>query len=281
MRIMKIYLMTDLEGVAGVYTWENREDDSAENFERRMRGRRWLAGEVQAAVDGCHDGGAGQVIVNDGHGVGYTIDLDLLDDKPLIVHGLNRPFWLPYLDASCAATGLLGAHAKALTPSANLAHTMSGEIADYRFNGQSLGEAGLQAAIAGHYGVPFVFVAGDAYACEEMAALIPGVVTAPVKVGLGLQAALTLPPLEARELIRQRAAEAMGRIGEIEPFKLEYPILFREERKTPAFDEHDPPPHSRVINVRVREIEAEDIIDLTCKLYGYDPDWKAPETRLI
>ena len=42
---MKIYLVTDLEGVAGVCFWENRDDVSLENHERRCRQRRWLAEE--------------------------------------------------------------------------------------------------------------------------------------------------------------------------------------------------------------------------------------------
>ena len=271
---MKFYLMTDYEGVAGVYTWENRKDESAENLERRLRGRRLLAEEVNAAVDGLYRGGASEVIVNDGHGAGYTIDLDYLDERPLVIHGTSRPFWLPYLDESCAATGLLGAHSKAGTPSGNLAHTMDTPIRDYRINGVSLGEAGLQAAIAGHFGVPFVYLAGDAHACCEMEELIPGIVTVAVKVGTGLLGALTLAPREARERVREGAAAALARVGEVQPFRVDYPLVFREERHDPTFDEWNPPAHSRVLDPRTREIDADDIIDLMNKLYGYDPQWR-------
>jgi D-amino peptidase len=268
--------MTDYEGVAGVYAWENRDDESADNFERRMRGRKWLAREVQAAVDGLYNGGATEVIVNDGHGAGYTIDLDELDDRPLIVHGRERPHWLPYLDSTCWATGLVGGHAKAGTIQGNLAHTMCGGVRNYSFNGLSLGEAGLQAAIAGAFDVPFIFVSGDAHLCQEMEALIPGVVTAPVKVGLSRLAALTLPPLEAQNLIRERAEEAMRRRDQIAPFKVTGPILFREEWEQPVYDEWNPPAHSRVLDSRTREVEATDILDLVNKLYGYDPNFQPP-----
>ncbi|MCD6350889.1 MAG: M55 family metallopeptidase, partial [Armatimonadetes bacterium] len=210
---MKVYLMTDLEGVAGVYQWENRDDTSLENHERRVRQRRWLAEEVSAAVDGLYKGGATEVIVNDGHGAGYTIDLDHMDPRAWVINGQNRPFWLPYLDETCDATGLVGGHAKAGTEGACLYHTMSTAIRNWTFNGISLGEAGLQAAIAGHFGVPFVLVTGDAFLCKEMEELIPGVVTVPVKVGLSRTAALQCTPAEARELIREGAQEAMKRIG--------------------------------------------------------------------
>jgi D-aminopeptidase len=149
-------------------------------------------------------------------------------------------------------------------------------VRNYSFNGLSLGEAGLQAAIAGHHGVPFVFVSGDAHLCQEMETLIPGVVTAPVKVGLGKFSTLTMPPLEAHDLIRRQAEVALGRIGQIQPFKVDYPLVFREEWEKPVYDEWNPPPHSRVIDSRTREVEADDILDLLCKIYGYDPGFAPP-----
>lgn len=274
---MKVYLMTDLEGVAGVYTWENREDESRENHERRMRQRRWLAAEVSAAADGFFAGGATEVIVNDGHGAGYTIDLDHVDPRVEVINGKERPFWLPYLDETCDATGIVGGHAKAGTPSGCLCHTMSGAIRNWTFNGVSMGEMGIQAAIAGHYGVPFLFVTGDAHACREMEELIPGVVSVPVKTGMSRLSARHRAPARACDLIRDGARRAAGVVGEVEPLKLESPILFRDERVEATFDEENPPEHSRVIDAHAREIEAEDIIDLMHRIYGYPRDWKPLE----
>ena len=274
---MKLYLMTDLEGVAGVYTWENREDESLENHERRMRQRRWLAKEVSAAADGFFTGGAVEVIVNDGHGAGYTIDLDDTDPRAVVINGRERPFWLPYLDETCDATGIVGGHAKAGTPSACLCHTMSGAIRDWTFNGISLGEMGLQAAIAGHYGVPFVFATGDAHACKEMEELIPGIVTVPVKWGMSRFSARQLPPQRACEAIREGAERAMGAIGKVEPFRLDSPIRFRDERVEATFDEENPPAHSKVVNAHVREVVADDIIELMNLIYDYPREWQPLE----
>ena len=271
---MRFYLMTDLEGVAGVYTWEDRDDVSLENQERRARQRRWLAQEVSAAADGFFVGGATEVIVNDGHGAGFTIDLDCVDPRLDIIHGHERPFWLPYLDETCTATGIVGGHAKARTPNACLCHTMSTVIRDYSFNGISLGEMGLQAAIAGHFGVPFVFVAGDAHACREMEDLIPGVIAVPVKTGLSLFSARTAPPSRAQQMIREGAEAAMKVIDRIKPFRLDTPLLFREERVKPTFDEENAPPYARVIDSHTIEVEVPDIIDLCRKLYHYPPDWR-------
>ena len=274
---MKFYLMTDLEGVAGVYQWENREDESLENHERRCRQRRGLAEEVNAAVEGFCAGGATEVIVNDGHGAGYTIDLDYKDPRAEGINGVARPFWLPYLDESCDATGIVGAHAKAGTINGCLYHTMNTGVRDWQFNGISLGEMGLQAAIAGHYGVPFVLCTGDAWACQEMEELIPGIITAPVKYGTSRFSAVTCAPEDARRRTGEAAEQAMTVVHQIEPFKLDSPVHFRDERVEPMFDEEKPAEGFKVINPHVREAEADDIIQLMALIYGYDPDWKPLE----
>ena len=274
---MKVYLMTDLEGVAGVYTWENRADESLENHERRCRQRRWLAREVNAAADGFFVAGAHEVLVNDGHGAGYTIDLDEIDPRIEIIHGRDRPFWLPHVE-QCDVTGIVGAHAKAGTPDGCLCHTMSGSVRGYWINAVSLGEMGLQALIAGHYGIPFVFCSGDHWACVEIATLCPGCVTVPVKRGLGLFAARTHPPEKARELIRTGAERALAAAQNIQPFTLAAPLLFRCEMHDPVYDPEKPPPNARVVDAHTIEIRADDVLDLMLKLYRYPPDWQ-PRAR--
>ncbi len=270
---MKVYLMTDLEGVAGVHTWENRKDESLENHERRCRQRRWLAREVNAAADGFFAAGAAAVLVNDGHGAGYTIDLDEIDPRLEVIHGQERPFWLPHIE-QCDVTGIVGAHAKAGTPDGCLCHTMSSSVRGYWVNDVSLGEMGLQALIAGHYGIPFVFCSGDAWACREIEALCPGCVTVPVKRGLSLLSARTHPPEKARELIRAGAEHALAATDKVEPFTLEPPLHFRAEMKDPAYDPENPPPNARVADAHTIEIDAADAIDLFAKLYRYPPEWQ-------
>jgi len=269
---MKVYMMTDLEGVAGVWDWDNRGEPTMPAYEEMLRSRRLLTGEVNAAVAGFFDGGATEVIVNDGHGAGYTIDIEDVDPRARVIHGQERPFWLARLDASCAATALVGAHAKAGTDGANLCHTMSHTtVADYSVNGVSMGETGLQALIAGHYGVPFIFLSGDEYACREVEELIPGVGTVATKTGLSRRSACTLSPHEARSRIRQGARDAMGLIGTVEPLKLDRPLVFRERRIQPDVDPEDATGGWRRISEYEREIEAADVIELMCLMYGYSP----------
>ena len=271
---MRIYIVSDLEGVAGVHGWDTSDDQSLTVHERRCRERRWLAEEVSAAADGFFRGGADAVTVNDGHGGGYAIDLDHLDPRVEVEHGSDHPFYCVGLDETCAGLASVGTHAKAGTPSATLCHTMSSAIRGYWLNGVSVGETGYQAFLAGHYGVPFIFCAGDAHACREMEELVPGCVTVAVKAGFSLHAARTWTPARAREMIREGAEEAVKRIGRIEPLKLKGPILFREEWHEPRFDAENPPEVGRVVDEHTLEIEAEDMVDLMYRKYGYDREWR-------
>jgi len=271
---MKIYVVTDLEGLAGVYQWEKREDTSRENMERRFRQRRWLAEEVQAMAAGFRAGGASEIWINDGHGAGYTIDLEQMAPGVRIHHGTARPQYCCGLDSSFSGMGSLGTHAMAGTPDANLAHTMGAGIKAYYINGIRVGETGYQAFLAGYFGVPFIFCAGDLAACREMEELCPGCVTVPVKIGLSKLSTLTVTPKRARQMLREGAEEAMRRLGSVKPLALEGPIVFREEWHQPMFDPERPPRYGRIIDSHTREIEAENMKDFMDKMYGFDPNYQ-------
>lgn len=266
---MKIYMMTDLEGVAGVTDFENRSLDTLDNHHVRMRMQRLLTGEVNAAIEGLFAAGATEVIVNDGHGGGYTIDFENLDPRAQIIHGQDRPFWLPLLDETCDATILIGAHAKAGTTGATCYHTMSTGVKDYSINGVSLGEMGLQALIAGHYGVPMIYVSGEEAACREIEALIPGIVTTAVKRGLSRRSALSWAPPRARAMIREDVQTALKKIDEIAPFTLEPPLVFREEHFAESFVPGRPTGLGEVLDATTREVRADHVIELVTRLYGY------------
>ena len=64
---MKVLMMTDLEGVAGVVTFEQDSDPTGQYYETA---KRLLTAEVNAAVDGLMEAGAEEVLVLDMHGPG-------------------------------------------------------------------------------------------------------------------------------------------------------------------------------------------------------------------
>ncbi|MGD9496368.1 MAG: M55 family metallopeptidase [Armatimonadota bacterium] len=272
---MKVYVVTDLEGVAGISQWDPRhQGDTPATAATRAQFSRLLTEEVNAAARGFFAGGATEVIVNDGHGAGNTIDVELLDPRIMLFHGTTRPDYCTGLDETCDAIASVGTHAMGGTPCGNLAHTMGRSIRRYSFNGIAVGETGLQAFLAGYYGVPYIFCAGDEWAVREMQALCPGCVGAAVKMGTSTLSALTAAPARAREIIEQGARRAMSVIGMVRPLSLESPVVFRDERHEPTFDEENVPEGRRVIDSHTLEVKGETILQVLQTYYGHDPSWK-------
>ena len=105
-----------------------------------------------------------------------------------------------------------------------MAHTWTTFLNDLRFDGESTGEFGLNAAIAGDFNVPVVFVAGDEKAvAQTQRQLGSEVVGVAVKDGISSTAALHRSPARAQEMIRQGAQEAMSKVGAVQPYKITKP----------------------------------------------------------
>ena len=69
----------------------------------------------------------------------------------------------------------IGYHARGGTANAINDHTSTGNVTDFAINGRSLPEAGFNALMAGHFGVPVVFVAGDQAIVQQVEELFAGV----------------------------------------------------------------------------------------------------------
>jgi D-amino peptidase len=111
-------------------------------------------------------------------------------------------------------------------------------VARYWVNGQLTGEIGQTAIIAGHYGVPMIFVSGGCMATEEAQTLLGQVETATVKWDQSETCAICLSHERACHTIREAAERAVRLIGDAEPYVLQPPIEVRIELK--ASDYADP-----------------------------------------
>lgn len=208
---MKVFVMTDIEGVAGVSSHALHSYPEGKYHEDA---KRRLTLEVNAAVDGLLEGGASEVLVADGHGPG-GISFDLLHEKALLLHGrpitreqLLSPIW------ECDLVAVVGQHARSGEATGNQNHTFDSRAIDrMTLNGREIGETYFLAVWAGLEGIPVVFLSGDAAACREAEVDVPGIVTATVKWGQGANSEICLSAKASQGLIRTQIREALASHG--------------------------------------------------------------------
>jgi D-amino peptidase len=203
---MKLFMSTDMEGTAGVVDWEQCVGDGPQ----AAAGRRLLLAEVNAAIEGAMAGGATEIVVNDSHATMRNLPPGELSGRASYISGSHKPLYMMQgLDDSFDAVMFISYHGSVGAP-AGLSHTYNPRaVIEARIDGTITGEAGINALVAAHYGVPIVLVTGDRCACEETAALIPAVGQAVVKEHVSRLAAHSLHPDVACDLIRERAEAAM------------------------------------------------------------------------
>ncbi len=226
MQGFKVFISADMEGVAGVVAnnQTGREGSDYGYFRAQM------TAEVNAAVGAAFDAGASEVVVTDAHGSGTNLLPGDLDKRAVLISGFPMPGGMVTgLDESFAAAILIGVHAHGSTPKAILAHTYIGALKHVRLNGVEVGEPGLNAAMAGHFGVPVVFVSGDAASVAELRSLIPKVEAVAVKEAVGFTAARLMSPETAREKIALGVSTALARRKEIPPVAIAKPVTLEVE----------------------------------------------------
>lgn len=221
-RKMKIYISADMEGVTGVVT---QEQLGPAGFEY-ARFREFMTLEVLAAVEAAFEGGATEVVVSDSHGNGQNLLVERLPKNVTVVRSWPRPLMMMQgIDETFDGAIFIGYHTGTTNPAGIRAHTISSaRLADVRLNGTSVAEAGINAAIAGHFNVPVIMVSGDDEVAKETAALLGDVETAVVKWAYGFHSARTLTPEAGRDLIREKVRRAVGRIREFKPYRVTAPV---------------------------------------------------------
>ena len=185
--------------------------------------------DVNAAIRGAMEAGADEVIVADGHWNGSNILIEEIDPRARLNSGSPSPFsMMQGIDETVDGVFFVGYHARNGTPNAILDHTWSSKtVANVWVNDILTGEYGLNAAVAGHFGVPVVMATGDQTACSQMAELLGELELAIVKQATGRFAAECLAPVVTQEMIALTASRAVERLmdGDMpEPFVLDTPV---------------------------------------------------------
>ncbi|MEW6209315.1 MAG: M55 family metallopeptidase [Acidobacteriota bacterium] len=221
-RRLKIYISADMEGVVGVVT---NEQLGPAGFEYN-RFREFMTAEVNAAIEAARAAGAGEIVVSDSHGNGQNLLIEKLPRDVTLVRSWPRSLMMMQgIDETFDAAIFIGYHSGTANSSGVRAHTISSaRLADVRLNGLSVPEAGINAAIAGHFNVPVVMISGDDAAVAEAQALIGNIEGAVVKWNYSFHSARTLMPEAAYDLIREKVKRALARLKDFKPYKLKTPV---------------------------------------------------------
>jgi D-amino peptidase len=262
---VKVFVISDMEGVAGIVKWQ--QTDGTKDGVAYQEGRVLYTEEINAAVRGAKSAGAKEIVVMDCHGAGgeWTFNSLIPDRLDPDCEYVVQDEWTEYtefLEQGCDAALFIAMHAKSGTPDGVMSHTVSGQAwRNLSFNGVSVGETGINAALCGHWGCPVLLVTGDVATCKEATELLgEGVTTVAVKEGLGRFSARQVPPLKARDLIEDGAKRALKDLSAVKPYVPGRPAEIRIEFTTP----------DRLVEYRNRR-GVEQVDDLT--LVSRADDW--------
>lgn len=210
---MKIYLSIDMEGITGLPDYTFVEEDK-QHYERAC----WLmTAEANAIIESAFDNGATEVLVNDSHSTMTNLLIEDLHPKANLITGGRKPLsMVESLDETFAGAIFAGYHARAGQPGV-MSHTISHSVRNMYINDVLIGEIGLNAYVAGHFGVPVIMVAGDDCASHETNELMPSTVTAAVKESISRSAVKSLSPVKSHQLLRKQTSIAINNRMNIPP----------------------------------------------------------------
>jgi D-amino peptidase len=200
-RGLKVFISIDMEGLAGVVAGGDVSMGPNSDY---AHFRSIMAGEANAAIEGAIRAGATYVLVRDSHGSKQNLLPGDVDPRASLLRGSSTgpKNMMEGIDSTFDAVVFVGYHAKAGTPGAILEHTSTGNVVDFTINGVSLPEGGYNALVAGLYGVPVVFVAGDRAVVDQIRGLLGPIDAVAVKQEIN-DASLGLSPKQAQDEIRR------------------------------------------------------------------------------
>jgi len=220
---MKVYITFDMEGVSGIVAGMTGPNQAAPTA--YARGCRLSTDDVKAAIDGvlAVDPGA-EIWFNDAHGRSLNVYSEEFPENVMIVANSAELFdEVLGLDGSFDALIGIGEHGDPEMTDAVLCHVW--DVRKVEFNGVSLTEIGLDAALAGYYNVPLIMISGDEAICKYSRKTIsPVLATAVVKYGIGRSSAVCVNPMKAQRLIREAVMDGLKRRQEIAPFVFRNPV---------------------------------------------------------
>ncbi|MBV8172140.1 MAG: M55 family metallopeptidase [Candidatus Eremiobacteraeota bacterium] len=218
-----VFVSIDMEGCATLVHWDEvRPADGAEY----RRARRIMTNEANAVIEGAFAAGAAAVIVNDSHSAMRNLLLEEIDARAQVVSGrIKRDYMLQGLTSDCSVAFFIGYHGAIGDAHAVMGHTYSPRVIyECRLNGDVVSELPINAAFAGHHGVPVALVSGDATTLAEARRVLPWALAVETKRSVGYYAADCRSPELVRAELRQMSERALRDVGAFAALRVETPL---------------------------------------------------------
>ena len=215
---MKIYISVDMEGVSGVSAWEDVNSNS-KTYERY---RRQMNNEALAAIEGCIEAGAKEIVVKDAHATARNLFLEKLPAGVKVINGWSGcpKAMVQGLDDSFHGLIYVGYHSGAYSGGNPLSHTMnSRKFYEVKVNGERVSEFDLHSLIATNQNVPVLFLSGDTAICEHAQNKIPTLKTHATIEGIG-NSSVSYSPSENLVHIKNGAIAAIGEINSAKLYEM-------------------------------------------------------------
>jgi D-amino peptidase len=221
-RPFKVLISVDMEGITGVVTGDQLGPTGFEY----ARFREFMTAEALAAVEAAKESGATEILVVDAHGNGQNLLIERFPSDVRVVRSWPRSLMMVEgVDSTFAAVVFIGYHSATTNTRGVRAHTISsGTLAAVELNGVAMPESGINAAIAGHFGVPVVAISGDDAAVAEAQQLIGAMEGAVVKRSLSFHSANTMTPQAGQALIRERVKAGLAKRATLKPYVMRGPV---------------------------------------------------------
>lgn len=167
---MKLYISTDVEGIAGIVDFDMEQEDTKAFRELYNQQLEWVLEGIQKSKKNDE---VTDILISDSHAKGNNLSYNRLsdfDDRVSMINGWPREdYMMSCLDSSFDQVFFVGYHAGIGKEHGNMDHGYSARSA-YKIwiNGYYQNETTINAAYATEVGVPVTLIVGDSGLKEQL-----------------------------------------------------------------------------------------------------------------
>ncbi|MCO6541545.1 MAG: M55 family metallopeptidase [Lactobacillus sp.] len=167
---MKIYISTDIEGLAGITDWNMEKDDTIEFRKLYNQQVAWVLKGIQSSVNNDK---ITEILISDSHSKGNNLNYNYLsdiDERISLINGYPREdYMLSELNSSFDQVFFVGYHSGIGKENGNMDHGYSARSA-YKIwiNDAYQNETTINAAYAAELGIPVTLIIGDSSLQEQL-----------------------------------------------------------------------------------------------------------------